>query len=127
MRRNPCQRLRSFLVAFCSRDTSLPYNQARASRGKTFTGFAEGGHRNGPLNAALPGGQAEDLEKTGSMGIQGDRQHEPESFQGGQLATTFPLFFLPSSSFEHGHEGGVEPLCKCLQIRFCHGYPPWNR
>lgn len=44
------------------------------------------------------------------MGIQGDRQHEPESFQGCQLATSAPFIVESSPAFEHGHQGGVSSV-----------------
>lgn len=91
------------------------------------TSLAEGSYGNGPFDAELSRSQAQDLEKAGSMGIQRDSQHQPEGLQSCQFATTVPFFLETSSIFHRSHKGGVEPLCEQLQIRLCHGYPPWNR
>jgi hypothetical protein len=87
-------------------------------------GLAKSRHGNGPGDAELSGRQAEDFIQAGSLGIQGYRQHQPERFQSGQLATAGPFFFQTSSVFQCGHQSGVEPAGQQLQVRSWPGDPP---
>lgn len=66
-------------------------------------GLAKSRHGNGPGDAELSGRQAEDFIQAGSLGIQGYGQHQPERFQGGQLATAVPFLSKASSAFQCGH------------------------
>jgi len=60
----------AILEALSSFDTSVPCNHERASRGKTRTRLAEGGHGNGPLDSQLCGSETQDLIQAGPLGIQ---------------------------------------------------------
>lgn len=71
--------------------------------------LAKSRHGNGPLDAKLPGRQTKDFIQAGSLGIQGDGQHQPEGFQRGQFAPAVPFLFQPSSVFQRSHQSGVEP------------------
>jgi len=73
-RRKPFQRLRSGQV-FSNRETSAPYNQYKASRGKMRPGLTKSRHGNGPGDAELSGRQAEDF-------IQADETFSPAHWTG---------------------------------------------
>jgi hypothetical protein len=102
------------LQAVCKRDTNAPYNHDRALRGKTCPRFTESGYGNRELEVKLSSSQAQDIMQAGSLGIQRDGQHQPQSLQSCQLTTPVPFFFQSSSSFQSRHKGGVEPLCQHL-------------
>jgi len=123
-RRNPCQRVRLPPEAFCSRDISWPCNQDRASRGKTRTRLAKGGHRDKPFYIEISGSQSKNLMKARPGCVQRNSQHQPKSPQSPQLPIATTLFPHAPFSVKLLDNARVEPFCKQLQIRLHHGHPP---